>query len=98
MGIDQGSEVERVHAFVIGSRHGDFLLGVKFFGRDGSHLAGYCRDPGSAQWFSSEKEARRVIADMGRAGQLEVLPLIDVGEKWKVWWPKDWDIGEPPSC
>lgn len=77
---------------MIGSRHGDFLLGVKFFGRDGSHLATYCGDPGSAQWFATVTEARRVIAEMGKRDRLDVLPLFDCGDVWRVAWPRDWDI------
>ncbi len=92
MASNAESERDEVHAFVVGSRVGDFLLGVKVFGRDGSHLAVYCRDPAIAQWFNSEEEARRVISDIGRVGEWEVLPLIDVGDKWKVWWPEEWDI------
>lgn len=92
MGVSDGSGIERVRAFVIGSRHGDFLLGVKFFGRDGSYLATYCGGPGQAQWFDSAQEARSVIADMEKVGELEALPLVDVGEQWKVWWPEEWDV------
>lgn len=84
---------EQFRAFVIGSRHGDFLLRMKILAPDGSYAAAYCAGPGEAQWFESEELARSVIAEMDMVGLLEVLPLYDLGKQWKVGWPKDWDAG-----
>jgi hypothetical protein len=74
-------------AWVIGNYREEFLFRWSF--RFDSSALVWCRTPGVAYRFNSERARQRVVSRLAR-DDLVVMGLFDFGDDWAVNWPDEW--------